>query len=154
MSFLPAQIGYYSSVVSGLKTSKLAQKDVVKENWANTLAIGAAIMDSGLGLEVDLGVKDMTGAAAKIGSAHTAIAGLGLAIDLLLTAREKHTPIDNPRFIANGHEGESPETKRYFKARKAKKMIGSVVSGVGSAVASVSAVNVGGIARHGRAVAN
>ncbi|MEO3389469.1 hypothetical protein [Mesorhizobium sp. CAU 1741] len=60
--------------------------------------------------------------------------------------------IPNPAFLANGHEGRSPRTRKYMGGRMWTGLGGSAVSLVGGAASSVTMVDVGGILKEGSAV--
>lgn len=60
--------------------------------------------------------------------------------------------IPNPAFLANGHDGLSPKTRKYFSGRTFKGLGGSAVSLAGGLGSSVTVVDVGGILREGSAV--
>jgi len=116
-------------------------KEIGKDagTWDALVGLGSAIGEQ----------AGMTGA---VGSSLSAgFAGL----DILLTAIEKKKPSANRLFKDNGHDdAPSPQTLRYFKHRKIKKITGTLVSFAGSVASSYTAVNTTGIARHGRSVAN
>ena len=126
--------------------------EAVKENWAAVLAIGAAISDDAINLTSS--AKDI------FGSSMSHIPALGLAVGTagalqeIFTTKGKQKLKDNPKFTANGYDGSSPRTRDYFKHRALKKIGGTIISALGSAGAVYTGVNTGGIARHGRAVAN
>ena len=71
----------------------------IKDNWANVLGIGAAVIDKGK--EVAIGGTDVLGEAAKIGVAGSAVGSLSMGLDILFTAFEKHKATANPKFTAN-----------------------------------------------------
>lgn len=60
--------------------------------------------------------------------------------------------IPNPAFLANGHDGLSPKTRKYFTGRTFKGLGGSAVSLAGGLASGVTAVDVGSILREGSAV--
>ncbi|GGG52145.1 hypothetical protein GCM10010964_44130 [Caldovatus sediminis] len=124
-------------------------------NWGSVFGIGAAISDTLIGDATQIGVKDIAGESIKIGAVGIGGSVLFTGLDVLMTAAGKKKYFMNPYFVANGfYDIESPNTRRYFKWRKGKKIAGSILSGVGSIAATFTTVNLGGIARHGRSVAN
>ena len=60
--------------------------------------------------------------------------------------------IPNPAFLANGHDGLSPKTRKYFTGRTFKGLGGSAVSLAGGLASGVTAVDVGSILKEGSAV--
>ena len=60
--------------------------------------------------------------------------------------------IPNPAFLANGHDGLSPKSRKYFTGRTFKGLGGSAVSLAGGLASGVTAVDVGSILREGSAV--
>lgn len=60
--------------------------------------------------------------------------------------------IPNPAFLANGHDGMSPKTRKYFTGRTFKGVGGSAVSLAGGLASGVTAVDVGSILKEGSAV--
>lgn len=60
--------------------------------------------------------------------------------------------IPNPAFLANGHEGASPKTKKYFVGRGRKKMGGIAVSFAGGMASGATMVDVGGLLKDGSAL--
>lgn len=60
--------------------------------------------------------------------------------------------VPNPSFLANGHEGSSPKTKKYFVGRGRKTLGGGAVSLAGGLASGVTVVDVGGILKEGSAV--
>lgn len=60
--------------------------------------------------------------------------------------------IPNPCFLANGHEGASPKTRKYFSGRAWKTLGGGAVSLAGGLGSSVTMVDTGGILKEGNAV--
>lgn len=60
--------------------------------------------------------------------------------------------IPNPAFLANGHDGLSPKTRKYFSGRTFKSLGGGAVSLAGGLGSSVTVVDVGGLLREGSAV--
>jgi hypothetical protein len=60
--------------------------------------------------------------------------------------------IPNPSFLANGHEGLSPKTRKYFSGRSWKGLGGGAVSLAGGLGSGVTMVDVGGILKEGNAV--
>jgi hypothetical protein len=60
--------------------------------------------------------------------------------------------IPNPAFLANGHDGMSPRTRKYFTGRTFKGLGGSAVSLAGGLASGVTAVDVGSILKEGSAV--
>jgi hypothetical protein len=126
--------------------------EVVKDNWAAVLAIGAAIADDGINLTSK--ATDIFGKSLE----HIPVLGLTVgtagALAEIFGTKSKAKLKDNPRFTANGYDGSSPRTRDYFKHRALKKIGGTFVSALGSAGAVYTAVNTAGIVRHGRAVTN
>lgn len=60
--------------------------------------------------------------------------------------------VPNPLFLANGHEGTSPKTKRYLTGRSLKTLGGSAL-GVGSGLATgITLVDTVGVLQHGSAI--
>jgi hypothetical protein len=135
------------------QTAKDAAKDF--GNWSNVLGVGAALGDMGIGDATKTTATDVLGKTITVGALGIGIGALTTGIDVLLTAIDKKKIAANPLFISHGFEdGSNDATLRYFRWRKGKKIIGSIVSGVGSIAATYTAVNTTGIVRHGRSVAN
>lgn len=139
-----AYYNYLAAFGSENVSRKDKNKDSVKENWAAVLSVGAAIADKAIGDASPIEIGKIVDTAATLQEIFTSKG----------KKKEKMDKIRNPRFLANGYDGDSPRTRDYFKHRALKKIGGAVVSALGSIAASHTAVNVGGIARHGRAVAN
>jgi hypothetical protein len=91
-------------------------------------------------------VSDMDDTAASIVGVARFLREVYGAVD----ADEKIIP--NPAFLANGHDGMSPKTRKYFTGRAFKGVGGSAVSLAGGLASGVTAVDVGGILREGSAV--
>lgn len=60
--------------------------------------------------------------------------------------------IPNPAFLANGHDGLSPRTRKYFVGRTFKGIGGGAVSLAGGLASGVTAVDVGALLKEGSAV--
>jgi hypothetical protein len=69
--------------------------------------------------------------------------------------KESSGKIPNPWFVFNGqHEPESPYTKKFLKARKAKKVGSSIFTMVGHTAETVTQVDGAGVLKHGNASAS
>ena len=68
------------------------------------------------------------------------------------TTEKDEKIIQNPFFLANGHEGRSKKTRSYLKSRSFKSLGGSAVGAIGALATPVTLVDVGGIAQHTNAV--
>lgn len=60
--------------------------------------------------------------------------------------------IPNPAFLANGHDGRSPKTRKYVTGRTFKGLGGGAVSLVGGLASGVTMVDVGSILKEGSSV--
>lgn len=130
-------------------------KDIVQDNWANVLSIGASIGDELLKGETKVNMNDLLGNQISVAGIGIGIGAVGTVFDVIMTAKSKQKWIANPKFVQNGFgDLDSPRTKTYFKHRKGKKIAGAIFSFAGSVGATFTGVNVAGIARHGRAEAN
>lgn len=61
--------------------------------------------------------------------------------------------VPNPSFLANGHEGRSPKTRKYFTGRSLKSLGGGAVSLAVGLASGTTMVDVGGILKEGNATA-
>lgn len=59
--------------------------------------------------------------------------------------------VPNPAFLANGHEGSSPKTKKYFLSRGRKQLGGTAVAFAGGLASGTTMVDVGTLLRDGSA---
>ncbi len=109
-------------------------------------------------MAIDENLLDALAVAATVVDCITDTNYASIASDSIATLNEARGGVDkyvpNPRFIQNGHAesdtggAESPNCKRYFKIRLAKKIGGGLVSVVGNVGSIWTQVNVGAAAKH------
>lgn len=123
-------------------------QEIAEEGWSDAFAVCCAVGDVVIGQTTgfDLEVMGKLATLVDIGKSTK-------------EAMEPHLRGVNPYFITHKVDeldttNHSPKCKRYFKMRRIKRIGGSITSGVGSVLGSVTQVNVLGLARHGRAEAS